>query len=74
MLILDFMCVAMQASTIIHTQMVSEEVVGFSGSAVDYTSHLVRVVRGGQVVLSERAWDAVKNILNHHPGAAQVCV
>jgi hypothetical protein len=51
---------------------VSEEVVTFSGRALELSVALSRVARGGQVVLSERAWDAVKPVLHQHPGAAQV--
>lgn len=51
---------------------VSEPVLQFSGSGVDFTVMLSRVARGGQVILSHKAWDAVKPVLNQHPGAAQV--
>lgn len=51
---------------------VSEAPVTFSGPAVNFGLTLSRVARGGQVVLSEGAWEAVKPVLNQHPGAAQV--
>jgi hypothetical protein len=42
------------------------------GPGVEFTEALVRAVHGGQVVLSQAAWESVKPTVIQHPGAVQV--
>jgi hypothetical protein len=44
----------------------------FAGDGVDFTIKLAQCARGGQVVLSETAWEHSKSVLQQHHGAWQV--
>lgn len=44
----------------------------FAGPGVTLPILLTYAGRGGQVILSERAWDAVKPVVTQHPGAHTV--
>lgn len=48
------------------------KVVSFAGPAVTLPLVLTFAGRGGQVILSERAWHGVKPVLNQHPSAVTV--
>ena len=47
---------------------VAEAVVEYSGRGVALTWQLCEVAHGGQVVLSDQAWQGVKCIMVDHPG------
>ncbi|KIY94838.1 hypothetical protein MNEG_13124 [Monoraphidium neglectum] len=49
-----------------------QDSVRIGGAAVDFTAKLASIARGGQVMLSQAAWESVKPIITQHPGAAQV--
>eukprot|EP00798_Chlamydomonas_sp_ICE-L_P006610 gene6610-3263_t len=49
---------------------VAEKVVEYLGEGVVLANHLSELTRGGQVVLSQAAWDAVMSMTESHPGAA----
>ncbi|KAF6259953.1 hypothetical protein COO60DRAFT_1700595 [Scenedesmus sp. NREL 46B-D3] len=51
---------------------VPRKVMSFAGPGVTLPILLTYAGRGGQVILSERAWDAVKPIVTQHPGAHTV--
>ena len=44
----------------------------FAGPAVTLPLILTYAGRGGQVILSEAAWEAVKGTVVHHPGAVRI--
>lgn len=44
----------------------------FDGPAMDLPKQLAKIGRGGQIILSELAWDSVKQGIMQHPGAATV--
>jgi hypothetical protein len=44
----------------------------FAGPAVTLPLVLTYAGRGGQVILSEQAWDAVKPTVTQHPGAVSI--
>lgn len=44
----------------------------FAGPAVTLPLILTYAGRGGQVILSETAWEAVKGTVVHHPGAVRI--
>jgi hypothetical protein len=44
----------------------------FAGPAVTLPLVLTYAGRGGQVILSEQAWDSVKPIVTQHPGAVSI--
>jgi hypothetical protein len=51
---------------------VPRKVMSFAGPGVTLPILLTYAGRGGQVILSERAWDAVKPVVTQHPGAHTV--
>lgn len=58
--------VSEDSSTGVRTSMV------FAGAAVTLPLILTYAGRGGQVILSEAAWEAVKGTVVHHPGAVRI--
>lgn len=44
----------------------------FAGPAVTLPLVLTYAGRGGQVILSEQAWDSVKPVITQHPGAVSI--
>lgn len=42
-----------------------------TGPGVAFCLEVARAARGGQVVLSQAAWEAVKPVVTQHPGAVQ---
>lgn len=44
----------------------------FAGPAITLPLVLTYAGRGGQVILSEQAWDSVKPVITQHPGAVSI--